>query len=120
MIFYEAPHKLLRTLEDLLESFGDRDIALCREMTKLHEEVRRTTLAAALAYYRKNPPKGEFVLVLRGAEEAAGPAVTAEQALELVERYRAGGRSLKEAARLAAADTGFSKNELYAMAIGKG
>lgn len=119
MIFYEAPHKLLRTLADFLEVFGDRDIALCREMTKLHEEVRRTTLAAALAYYQENPPKGEFVLVLRGAEEPDAPELTPEQALEVVERYRSQGRSLKEAARLASADTGFSKNELYDLAIGK-
>ena len=119
MIFYEAPHKLLRTLADLLENFGDRDVALCRELTKVHEEVIRTTLSAALARFTETPPKGEFVLVLAGAPETAGPEMSAEDALVLVERYRAEGRSLKEACKLAAADSGFGKNELYEMAIGK-
>ena len=67
MIFYEAPHKLLRTLQDLLDFFGDRDVALCRELTKLHEEVIRTTLSGAVARFSETPPRGEFVLVLRGA-----------------------------------------------------
>ena len=119
MIFYEAPHKLLRTLADLLENFGDRDVALCRELTKVHEEVIRTTLSGALARFTETPPKGEFVLVLAGAPETAGPEMSAEDALVLVERYRAEGRSLKEACKLAAADSGFGKNELYEMAIGK-
>jgi len=119
MIFYEAPHKLLRTLADMLEAFGDRDIALCREMTKLHEEVRRCTISAALAHYSENPPKGEFVLVIRGAQEAEGPEMSREQALELVLRYREEGKSMKEACRLAAAESGFSKNELYELAVGK-
>ena len=119
MIFYEAPHKLLRTLADLLENFGDREVALCRELTKVHEEVIRTTLSAALARFTETPPKGEFVLVLAGAPETAGPEMSAEDALVLVERYRAEGRSLKEACKLAAADSGFGKNELYEMTIGK-
>lgn len=117
MIFYEAPHKLLRTLEDFLAYFGDRDVALCRELTKLHEEIIRTTVSGALDLYRETPPRGEYVLVLRGAEEKHGPEMTPEQALELLERYRAQGSSLKEAARLASSDTGFSKNELYSLAI---
>ena len=119
MIFYEAPHKLLRTLEDFLACFGDRDIALCRELTKMYEEVIRTTLSEAVARFRETPPKGEFVLVLRGAAEPEGPEMTTEQALEAVERYRGEGKGLKEACRLAAADSGFSKNELYDLAVGK-
>lgn len=119
IIFYEAPHKLLRTLADLLDCFGDRDAALCRELTKLHEEVIRTTLSGALARFTETPPKGEFVIVLRGAPEAEGPAMTAEDALALVARYRAEGRSLKEACKLAAADSGYGKNELYDMVIKK-
>ena len=72
MIFYEAPHKLLATLQDLSAAFGaERKISLCRELTKLHEEVRRTTLGEAAAYYAENPPRGEFVLVVAGAEEPA-------------------------------------------------
>ncbi len=113
MIFYEAPHKLMRTLQDLLDCFGDRDIALCRELTKLHEEVIRTTLSGALARFRETPPRGEFVLVLRGAAESAGPTVSEEAALAAVERYRAEGNGLKEACRLAAADSGYSRNILY-------
>ncbi len=68
MIFYEAPHKLQATLKDLCQTFGpDRPVSLCRELTKLHEEIRRTTLGEAEEYYRENPPKGEFVVVVRGA-----------------------------------------------------
>lgn len=117
MIFYEAPHKLLRTLEDFLESFGDREIALCRELTKLHEEVLRTTVAAAVQRFRETPPRGEFVLVLRGAPEESGPVMDGPAALALVERYRAEGLSLKEACRRAAAESGFGKNELYQLAL---
>ena len=119
MIFYEAPHKLLRTLEDFLDFFGDRDIALCRELTKLHEEVIRTTLSAAVRRFTETPPKGEFVLVLRGKAESDAPEMTQAEALEAVERYRSEGKSLKEACRLAAADSGFGKNELYELALGK-
>lgn len=117
MIFYEAPHKLLRTLGDFLDYFGDRDIALCRELTKLHEEIIRTTVSGALRLYGQTPPRGEYVIVMRGAPEPEGPAVTREQALALVREYRAAGASLKEAAKKAAAGTGFSKNELYALAV---
>jgi len=119
MIFYEAPHKLLRTLQDFLEAFGDREIALCRELTKLHEEVIRTTLSDAVARFTETPPKGEFVLVLRGKAESSEPEMTQAEALDAVARYRAEGKSLKEACRLAAADSGFGKNELYALSLGK-
>ena len=89
MIFYEAPHKLLRTLCDLRDTFGGaREITLARELTKLHEQKLRTTLDGAVAYFTETPPKGEFVLVLRGAPERSEPVVTAEQALEIVARYR--------------------------------
>ncbi len=119
MVFYEAPHKLVRTLQDLLDALGERDVALCRELTKLHEEVVRTTLSAAIARYTETPPRGEFVLVVRGAPEETGPAMTREEALDAVRRYRAEGLSLKEACRLAAADSGIGANELYQLAIGK-
>ena len=118
MVFYEAPHKLVKTLEDLAEAFGEnRRVALCREMTKLHEEVIRTTLGEAAAIYAGSPPRGEFVLVVDGAGEETAEQYTPEAALALVSRYRAEGRSLKEACRLAAEVTGFSKNELYDMAV---
>jgi len=119
MIFYEAPHKLLRTLSDFLEYFGDREIALCREMTKLHEEVIRTSLSGAIEHFTVAPPKGEFVLVIAGAPEETAPQLTEEDALKTVESYRSQGMSLKEACKKAAAETGYSKNELYSMALEK-
>ena len=119
MIFYEAPHKLRRTLADLRDAFGaERLAALCREMTKLHEEVIRTTLGeAAELYTEENPPRGEFAIVIAGAPEDAAGAVTPEAALALVNEYRAGGMSLKEACRHAAEKTGLKKNELYDLAV---
>ena len=119
MIFYEAPHKLRRTLADLRDAFGaERRAALCREMTKLHEEVIRTTLGeAAELYTEENPPRGEFAIVIAGAPEDAAGAVTPEATLALVNEYRAGGMSLKEACRHAAEKTGLKKNELYDLAV---
>lgn len=119
MIFYEAPHKLRRTLADLRDAFGaERRAALCREMTKLHEEVIRTTLGeAAELYTEEKPPRGEFAIVIAGAPEDAGGAVTPEAALALVNEYRAAGMSLKEACRHAAEKTGLKKNELYDLAV---
>ena len=120
MIFYEAPHKLRATLEDLKAAFGpDRRIALCRELTKLHEEVRRTTLGQAAAWYGENPPRGEFVLVVEGAPERAETAPDWPEALARVERLRGEGLSLRDAARQAAKETGLPKNELYDRAVGK-
>lgn len=117
MIFYEAPHKLRATLDDLCAAFGDRPVALCRELTKLHEEVRRTTLAQAVEYYRENDPKGEFVLVVAGAEEQEGPAVGLEEAVTMVLERREAGERMKDAVRQVAADTGLGKNELYEAAL---
>ncbi|MBR2894964.1 MAG: 16S rRNA (cytidine(1402)-2'-O)-methyltransferase [Oscillospiraceae bacterium] len=113
MVFYEAPHKLKGTLEDLYETFGDRPITLCRELTKLHEETRRTTLAQAIAYYTQNEPKGEFVLVLGGAEKQEELTVTLEDAVAMVIRLRESGERMKDAVRQVSADTGLNKNELY-------
>lgn len=114
LVFYEAPHKLSGTLEDMLEFFGDRKISLCRELTKLHEQVVRTTISQALEYYRDKTPKGEFVLVIQGAGESEIlPAETMAQALEqvtgLVKKGLRGADACKEIAKA----TGFSKAELY-------
>ena len=118
MIFYEAPHKLTATLADLAEVFGpDRRISLCRELTKLHEEVRRTTLGEAMAWYAENPPRGEFVLVVEGAAEGAKAQPTLEEGLTRVAQLREEGLSLKDAARQAAKETGLPKNELYGKAV---
>lgn len=120
MIFYEAPHKLSATLADLRDTFGgERRISLCRELTKLHEEVRRTTLDEAVAWYEANSPKGEFVLVVEGAQPVEEESVSPEDGLALVERYRSEGLSLRDAARRAAEETGLPRKELYDRALGK-
>lgn len=117
MIFYEAPHKLRTTLNDLTAAFGqERRIALCRELTKLHEEVIRTTLGLAVARYADadaTAPRGEFVLVVEGAPEIAAPEVTLEQAVALAQTFVAGGQSVSAASKLAAQQTGFKKSDIY-------
>ncbi len=118
MIFYEAPHKLAATLQDLSEVFGpDRPLTICRELTKLHEEVRRTTLGQAAAWYQENDPKGEFVLVVRGAEHVQEQKSTLEDGLILVGRLREEGLSLRDAVRQATKELGLSRNELYDAAV---
>lgn len=117
MIFYEAPHKLLATLKDMLEAFGDRRISISREMTKIHEETLRLTLSTAVAHFVETPPRGEFVLVIEGAGEKSAPELSLEDALGIVAQYRAGGMSLKDAAKKCAAETGFPKNVLYEAAL---
>ena len=114
MIFYEAPHKLCTTLEDLRQAFGgDRKISLCRELTKLHEEILRMTLDEAVAYYTEQPPRGEYVLVVAGAEAPAEAALTLEDAVRLVQSQVEAGLSKKDAVKRVAEETGFPKNELY-------
>ena len=118
MIFYEAPHKLLTTLSDMAEVFGgDRPLSLCRELTKLHEEVVRTTLSEALERYTENPPKGEFVLIVAGAkpEEKEIPSET-DAAARLAELI-AQGLSRKDAVKQAAKELGLSKNAVYEIAL---
>ena len=114
MIFYEAPHKLAATLRDLADTFGaDRPLTLCRELTKLHEEVSRTTLGQAAAWYGENAPKGEVVLVVRGAEPLPEGEASLEDGLALVDRLRGEGMSLRDAVKRAARELGLSRNELY-------
>ena len=114
MIFYEAPHKLCATLEDLKQAFGgDRKISMCRELTKLHEEILRMTLDEAVAYYTEQPPRGEYVLIVAGAEAPAETALTLEDAVQLVESQVDAGFSKKDAVKRVAEQTGFPKNELY-------
>ena len=118
MIFHEAPHKLRTTLADLRDAFGpERRISLCREMTKLHEEAGRTTLGEAVAYYADSAPRGEYVLVVAGAEPAEAPAVTLEDAVAQVLALKEQGMRLKDAAKEVAEHTGLSKNDLYAAAL---
>ena len=116
MVFYEAPHKLKTTLADLAEAFGgDRRIALCRELTKIHEEVLRLTLSEAIEYYSSNEPRGEFVLVLEGAQEGSGEEITIEQAMEQVNKLIEMGEKPTDACKAVAKETGFRKSELYSM-----
>ncbi len=117
MVFHEAPHKLRPTLSDMLELLGNRPIALCRELTKLHEETMRTTLQGAVDHYRDNEPRGEYVLVVGGAERREGPAMTMEEGVARVLTLREGGMRMKDAVRQVAADTGLNKNELYDAAL---
>lgn len=118
LIFYEAPHKLIYTLKDMLEYFGDRKISLCRELTKIHEEVFRTTLSQAAEYYSENTPKGEFVLVIEGAKEVVAQE-TIEDAFEQVKSLVEKGMRGADACKQIAKASGFSKGELYAMLLGE-
>ena len=114
MIFYEAPHKLKTTLSDMAEFFGgERRISLCRELTKIHEEVLRMTLAEAVAYYDANEPRGEFVLVVEGADITAGEELTIEQALAQVKKLVEMGERPTDACKAVAKESGFRKSELY-------
>ena len=118
MVFHEAPHKLRATLGDMAELLGgERPVALCRELTKLHEQTMRTTLAAAVEHYRETEPRGEYVLVVAGAPRQEKPAVTLESGAQQVLRLREEGARLKDAAREVAAATGLNKNELYNAAL---
>lgn len=118
MIFYEAPHKLTATLADLSAVFGaERRISLCRELTKLHEEVLRTTLGEAAAYYAEHAPRGEFVLIVEGAAPRAPEAVSEADALEAVRALIGQGLSRKDAVRRVSEQTGIPKNELYNAAV---
>ena len=113
LIFYEAPHKLRNTLKDMYEAFGDRKIAICREITKLHEQTIRTTLSAAQELYGEdNPPKGEFVLII-APEEEQKQEITGTVA-ERFEYYKKQGMDDKAAMKKVAAERGVSKREIYA------
>lgn len=117
LIFYEAPHRLPQTLKVLSDALGaERRVSLCRELTKLHEEVFRTTLGEAAEHYAQTEPRGEFVLVVEGAE-APQNAVTLPQALELTRELLAQGVSKKDAVRQVAAETGVPKNALYQLVL---
>ncbi len=118
LIFYEAPHKLISTLADLYKFFGERKITLCRELTKVHEEIIRTTLCEAQTLYdESHQPRGEYVLVVEGAREAAEEEATPESALEQVKALVAKGMRGADACREIAKATGISKSELYSLLL---
>lgn len=120
LIFYEAPHKLISTLKDMYAVFGDREIVLARELTKKYEEYNRTTLSAALLYYEETPPKGEFVLIVKGADQesideeyrSSLPSVE-----ELLKKYSAEGMRAKELTRRVADELKLPRREVYDLYI---
>ncbi|MGN1098116.1 MAG: 16S rRNA (cytidine(1402)-2'-O)-methyltransferase, partial [Clostridia bacterium] len=118
MIFYEAPHKLMNTLDDMLKFFGNRRISLCRELTKIHEEIFRTDMEGAIAHFTETPPRGEFVLVVEGKPDAEIKEEAEEQwasmsVEEHVNMYMEKGMTEKEAIKAAANDRGVSKRDIY-------
>ena len=122
IVLYEAPHRLIKTLAELLEVLGDRRLTICRELTKKHEEAFRTTFSEALSFYEENEPKGECVLVIEGADREAMKKEEQESFLQLsleehMERYLSQGMSKKDAMKAVAADRGVSKREIYAMLL---
>ncbi|MBQ8798417.1 MAG: 16S rRNA (cytidine(1402)-2'-O)-methyltransferase [Lachnospiraceae bacterium] len=122
IVLYEAPHRLIKTLAELLEVLGDRRLTICRELTKKHEEAFQTTFSEALSFYEENEPKGECVLVVEGADREAMKKEEQESFLQLsleehMERYLSQGMSKKDAMKAVAADRGVSKREIYAMLL---
>ena len=114
LIFYEAPHRLAETMKAILDALGDRPAAIARELTKKFEEFRRGRLSELLAWCGETPPRGEFVLVVGGAEEKTEAVpVAPEDAVELVRTLAAGGMAKKEAIREAARRTGLSRRDVY-------
>ncbi len=114
LIFYEAPHKLKNTLDDLLAALGDRNAALCRELTKVHEQVIKGTLSELIAYYEDKTPRGEYVLVVEGKQKQTDSGeITLETAVNMAAEFVKGGMKPSDACREAAAKTPFSKSEIY-------
>ena len=113
MVFYEAPHKLAATLQDMMQAWGDRKIAIVREITKIHEEVIRTTLKEAAQRYSNENAKGELVLVIEGAEKEEETKITIEEAVEKAKRYMQDGMSASEASKKSAQETGCKKGDIY-------
>ena len=122
IVIYEAPHHLKKTLAELLEAFGERKISLCKELTKTHETVFRTTLSQAVSYYETNEPRGEYVLVIEGKSREAirEEAVRSFDGISLEEHmkmYEEKGIDRKEAMKLVARDRGISKRDVYKMLV---
>ncbi|MDR0820983.1 MAG: 16S rRNA (cytidine(1402)-2'-O)-methyltransferase [Oscillospiraceae bacterium] len=112
LVFYEAPHKLKRTLASFLDSLGDRNAALCRELTKIHEEVLRGRLSQLLALYETNEPRGEYVVIIEGNNDKPPPP-TLSDAVDFANELVANGAKRADAAKTAAAEYGFHKSEIY-------
>jgi 16S rRNA (cytidine1402-2'-O)-methyltransferase len=113
MIFYEAPHKLPATLKDMAEYFGDRKIALVKELTKIHENVEHTTLFSARDKYNELAPKGEFVVIVEGKPEEEKTEITLEDATYMAKELIKDGISINEASKEIAKKTGLKKSDIY-------
>ena len=113
LILYEAPHRLRETLSDLLDALGDRSVALCRELTKLNEEILRTTIGAAVGLYREREPRGEYVLVIEGVTLSEEQADYPEDIAAHVALLEDGGLSRMDAIKAAARARGVKKNDIY-------
>ena len=125
IVIYEAPHRLVRTLKDLYEAFGERRISLCKELTKTHEQVFRTTLLGALSFYEREEPRGEYVLVIEGKSREAikQESIEAFEEMSLEEHmklYESRGDDRKEAMKKVAKDRGISKRDIYRMLLDEG
>ena len=101
----------------MLEVFGDRKISLARELTKIHEEIKRTTLSSAVEYYTENSPKGEFVLIIEGYVPDETEQISFDEAVLMVKNLVKNGASISDAAKQIAKETGFKKGDLYKSAI---
>lgn len=112
MIFYEAPHKLIKTLSDMYDAFGERKIAIVREITKIHETVMRTSLSEAIEFYKTQEPRGEYVLIIEGAKEES-VTYTLDDAIKLAKRFMSDGQPASAAAKEAANVTGIKKSDIY-------
>ncbi len=117
LIFYEAPHKLIKTLNDMYEAFGERNIAIVREITKIHETVMRLTLSEAIEFYKLNEPRGEYVLIIEGAREEQ-KVYTVDDAVRIAKQLISEGQSTSFAAKEAANITGIKKSEIYKKMLG--
>lgn len=117
MIFYEAPHKLSQTLRDLADALGSREIAIVREITKIHEQVIRTNLCDAAEKYSKEALKGEIVLIIGGAPEQEKEVLSLEQAAEYAKELVNGGESKSDAAKIAAKEFGYKKGDIYKLLL---
>lgn len=113
LIFYEAPHKLSNTLKDLYNALGDREIAIVRELTKIHEEVIKTSLKEACELYADNKLKGEIVLVIQGKQPEVKGEITLQDAVEMTKKLVDKGMSVNNAAKEIAAQTPFKKGDIY-------
>ena len=112
MVFYEAPHKLSATLDDMCNAFGDREVAVVKEITKLHESVMKTTLFKASEHYKTEKPKGEFVIIVGGKSEQE-EEITFEKAVEMARSLMQSGMSVSFAAKEIANSTPYKKGDIY-------